>query len=78
MHRRSAQLWKNDFVSFKTPTYSRPQVAQHLIDAGAKIDQHNAHKLTPLHLTAQNGHFDLTGLLLQAGADPNYPDLNGK
>ena len=53
-------------------------MAQHLIEAGAKIDQHNAHKLTPLHLTAQNGHYDLTEILLLAGADPNYPDLNGK
>ena len=49
-----------------------------MIEAGAKIDKHNAHKLTPLHLTAQNGHFALTDLLLQAGADPNYTDLNGK
>ena len=49
-----------------------------MIDAGAKIDAHNAHKLTPLHLSAQNGHFDLTDLLLRAGADPNYPDLQGK
>ena len=53
-------------------------MAQHLIEAGAKIDQHNAHKLTPLHLSAQNGHYALTEVLLQAGADPNYPDLNGK
>ena len=53
------------------------KVARHLLEAGAKVDQHNAHKLTSLHLAAQNGHLALSELLLKAGADPNYPDLNG-
>ena len=54
------------------------QVAQKLIEAGADLNSPNAHKLVPLHLTAQNGHLELSKILVQAGADLDRQDLIGK
>ena len=53
------------------------KVAIHLIEAGANVNSPNAHKLIPLHLTAQNGHLELSKVLVDAGADMNYQDLIG-
>jgi ankyrin repeat protein len=48
-----------------------------LLEAGAKHSEGNAHKHTPLHLSAQNKFLELTKLLVQAGADMDYQDLIG-
>ncbi len=48
-----------------------------LLEAGSKVNNPNAHKHTPLHLAAQNGHLALSRMLVEGGADPNYPDNIG-
>ena len=54
------------------------QVAQVLIDAGAEVSKPNAHKHTPLHLAAQNGHLALSKLLVESGANLDYADAIGE
>ena len=53
------------------------QVLERLIEAGANVNEANAHKQSPLHLAAQNGHTQITQLLVQAGADLDFKDLIG-
>ena len=48
------------------------QVAEKLIEAGAKLNEPNAHGLIPLHLAVQNGFNEMTSLLVQNGADLNH------
>ena len=48
------------------------QVAEKLIEAGAKLNEGNAHGLIPLHLAVQNGFNEMTSLLVQNGADLNH------
>ena len=48
------------------------QVAEKLIEAGAKLNEPNAHGLIPLHLAVQNGFNEMTSLLVQNGADLNF------
>lgn len=52
-------------------------VAEKLIEAGAKLNEPNAHGLIPLHLAVQNGFNEMTSLLVQNGADLNHQDLIG-
>ena len=37
----------------------------------------NTHGLIPLHLAAQNGHLELSRMLVQAGSDLDFADLIG-
>ncbi len=37
----------------------------------------NSHKLIPLHLAAQNGHLNLSKLLIDAGSKVDAADLIG-
>ena len=48
------------------------QVAEKLIEAGANLNEPNAHGLIPLHLAVQNGFNEMTSLLVQNGADLNF------
>ena len=54
------------------------QVTQVLLEAGAEVSKPNAHKHTPLHLAAQNGHLALSKLLVENGANLDYADVIGK
>jgi len=52
-------------------------VLEQLIEAGANINEANAHRLAPLHLAVQNKWLDITRLLVQSGADLDFKDLIG-
>jgi ankyrin repeat protein len=52
--------------------------AKALLDGGADINQLNAgDKTSPLVMSIINGHFDLSMMLLERGADPNAAAFNG-
>lgn len=53
------------------------QVARLLIDHGAEVNSVNSHKHIPLHLAAQNGHLELTKMLIDAGSELDSADLIG-
>jgi ankyrin repeat protein len=54
------------------------ETALALLDAGADINQLNAgDKTSPLLMSIINGHFDLSMLLLERGANPNAAAFNG-
>jgi uncharacterized protein len=49
-----------------------------LIDAGVSINQTNpGDQMTPLLIAIVNGHFDLARQMLDRGADPSAPSVNG-
>ena len=54
------------------------QVTQLLIEHGAEVNSVNSHKLIPLHLAAQNGHLELSKMLIDAGSKLDSADLIGK
>lgn len=47
-------------------------IASTLLEHGAAINAESKAKFTPLHLSAQKGHYDMTNLLIEHGADPNH------
>ena len=52
--------------------------AKALLDGGADVNQPNAGDQTsPLLMSIINGHFDLSLMLLERGANPNAPAFNG-
>ena len=52
--------------------------AKALLDGGADVNQLNAGDQTsPLLMSIINGHFDLSLMLLERGANPNAPAFNG-
>jgi ankyrin repeat protein len=53
-------------------------VTRLLLDNGAEVNSVNSHKHVPLHLSAQNGHLELSKLLIEAGSDLDAADLIGK
>ena len=53
------------------------ETAQLLIDRGADFDHENEEGSTPLILAAYGGDWDMTDLLLNAGADPEKANKNG-
>ena len=42
-----------------------------------QLNRPNTHGQIPLHLAAQNGHLELTRMLVKAGSDLDYADLIG-
>src|SRR5687767_1889399 len=46
-------------------------IATTLLEYGAKTNSESKAGFTPLHLSSQEGHTDMTALLLQHQADPN-------
>ena len=54
------------------------QVVELLLEHDANVNSVNSHKLIPLHLAAQNGHLNLSKLLIDAGSKVNFADLIGK
>jgi ankyrin repeat protein len=54
------------------------QTARVLIAAGAEINSQQAGGYTPLHQAAAAGLTEMTELLLEAGADPTLPCMQGK
>jgi len=52
--------------------------AKALLDGGADVNQLNAgDRTSPLLMSIINGHFDLSLMLLERGANPNAPAFNG-
>lgn len=47
-------------------------IAFTLLENGANANSESKTGLTPLHLSAQKGHYDMTNLLIEHGADPNH------
>lgn len=46
-------------------------IATTLLEYGAKADAESKAGFTPLHLSSQEGHSDMSSLLLEHHADPN-------
>lgn len=46
-------------------------IATTLLEHGANPNEQSRAGFTPLHLSAQRGHYDMTNLLIEHGADPN-------
>ena len=51
-----------------------PQVAEYLIQKGARINYDDGFKPTPLHAAVENGYLDLVRLLVEKGANVNVLD----
>jgi ankyrin len=47
-------------------------IASTLLENGANANAESKAGFTPLHLSAQKGHYDMTNLLIEHGADPNH------
>jgi len=47
-------------------------IASILLERGADADVESKAGFTPLHLSAQKGHYDMTNLLIEHGANPNH------
>lgn len=47
-------------------------IATTLLEYGAKADAESKAGFTPLHLSAQEGHVDMSSLLLEHQADSNH------
>lgn len=56
----------------------RKQLVEQLIRKGAHLDEKNKDFLTPLHLAADNSHYDIMDLLLKSGAKVNALDGLGQ
>jgi ankyrin repeat protein len=53
-------------------------IVRFLIETGnCEIDAENAEKETPLHNAVENMHVEVVKLLLDAGANPNLPNIEG-
>lgn len=46
-------------------------IASTLLENGANANTESKAGFTPLHLSAQKGHYDMTNLLIEHGANPN-------
>lgn len=47
-------------------------IASTLLENGANANAESKAGFTPLHLSAQKGHYDMTNLLIEHGADPDH------
>lgn len=47
-------------------------IASTLLENGANANAESKAGFTPLHLSAQKGHYDMTNLLIEHWADPNH------
>merc|ERR1712100_21540 len=47
------------------------EIAKLLLENGAKVNQADTEGRTPLNEAAEQGHTEITNLLLKKGADPN-------
>lgn len=56
----------------------RKQALEMLIRKGATLDEKNKDFLTPLHIAADNSHYDLMDVLLKHGAKVNALDGLGQ
>ncbi|MGB8398274.1 ankyrin repeat domain-containing protein [Bradyrhizobium sp.] len=61
-----------------TPETQAIQIVQHLLDAGAHIDDRDARGRTALMIAAEGGRSGIVNLLLARGADPALTDKAGK
>jgi ankyrin repeat protein len=52
--------------------------ARALLDGGADVNQAGADNTSPLLIAIVNGHYELSSLLLERGANPNIVDTNGR
>lgn len=52
-------------------------IASTLLENGANANAESKTGFTPLHLSAQKGHYDMTNLLIEHGADPNHKSKVG-
>lgn len=53
-------------------------IATTLLEYGAKADAESKAGFTPLHLSSQEGHSDMSSLLLEHQANPNHASKVGK
>lgn len=47
-------------------------IASTLLEKGANANAESKAGFTPLHLSSQKGHYDMTNLLIEHGANPNH------
>jgi len=52
--------------------HGQMDIASTLLENGANANAESKAGFTPLHLSAQKGHYDMTNLLIEHGADPNH------
>jgi ankyrin repeat protein len=59
--------------------FGHKEAVEYLIKAGAEINSpsKNSRAVTPLHSAVAGCHYEITNLLLSAGADPNVQDSGG-
>ena len=57
--------------------YGHDGVARRLIDAGARVDEADAHGFTPAHIAAASGHARVVEVLLAGGADVALASARG-
>jgi ankyrin repeat protein len=58
--------------------WDQPEIAQFLIDSGAKVNVIAKEKVTPLHSAVYAGSHSMVQLLLENGADVHAQDLQGR
>ncbi len=59
-------------------SFENTPIVEKLVKAHAKLDIIDNEGLTPLHFAVQNGHGNITALLIQLGADVNRQDFQGR
>jgi len=47
-------------------------IASTLLEKGANANAESKAGFTPLHLSSQKGHYDMTNLLIEHGGNPNH------
>ncbi|QQP51707.1 Poly polymerase, partial [Caligus rogercresseyi] len=68
-----------DPYSLETPMHcARKGVVESLFRKGASLNEPNRDHLTPLHIAADKGHYDVLDLLLKHGAEVNARDDLGQ
>jgi len=58
--------------------FNRPDAVRFLIAKGATVNLDNHTGFTPLHHAAENGSLEAAEVLLDAGADPTWPNNMGE
>ncbi|MFC0820139.1 ankyrin repeat domain-containing protein [Moraxella marmotae] len=63
----------DSFKAYEPP----PVTIKHLIDLGIPINDQDIYGMTPLHYAMRSENADAAIALLEAGADPNIPNIDG-
>lgn len=59
-------------LAVRSPHPKRKQAVEQLARKGARIDEKNKDFLTPLHVAADESHYDIMDVLLRHGAKVRY------